>query len=646
MAAFVDKWGRAIAIAIVALHAWFLLGAAAPSTNPLSPLAPQRKGPTFDEYFYIAAGVSYVKTGDFSENREHPPLAKMLSGAPVAMAPGVDFPSAWRDLLHFPVQFFYCHNGADQARNLFLARLPVVLLALLLDAALYRIVGKLGGRWAGLTALGLAAFDPSAIASAATANLDFPNTAFSFFALVAAFRAFEEPGAWRTLLAGAALGAALLTKFTALLLGPAVLLLCAAAAFERKSWRPLGTLGLIALCAFSTFAAGYGFETRSLESVKGHSKYMGRSGAILERSALRAPVEGLFGEKVGVPLLTAVKGLDHTLSETGQIGHRGYLLGESTPMVERTDSDTGRRFGAYVGWKHYYLVVLAQKLPLTTLAMLIVGAVFVAIYSRSWLERAFFLVFPATVLLQFSFSNAQLGIKYVLPALVPLFAAAGMLASRGRFAPWICAVAIVGTLQATIRTHPDEAMFASVLAGGDEHAARIACVGDDWGQDAPGLARFASDLEWVAKANDSGDPIRLRAALDAFRAEHGHELRGKLASGPAPSAPPAADPLVPLAQALRASGVAYRYYGEGEPAAYGYDFDPLPAGPRKGFVAVHATNLYRENQDFSWLERFDPDAVEGERMPGMFGALVRGRWIVSHTPFAKIGRSIYLYAIE
>jgi predicted membrane-bound dolichyl-phosphate-mannose-protein mannosyltransferase len=38
---------------------------------------------TYDEGFYIAAGYSYLKTGDFRMNPEHPPLAKLLDALPL-----------------------------------------------------------------------------------------------------------------------------------------------------------------------------------------------------------------------------------------------------------------------------------------------------------------------------------------------------------------------------------------------------------------------------------------------------------------------------------------------------------------------------------------------------------------------------------
>jgi len=39
---------------------------------------------TLDEPYHIAAGVSYVKYGDFRVNPEHPPLVKLWAGALVA----------------------------------------------------------------------------------------------------------------------------------------------------------------------------------------------------------------------------------------------------------------------------------------------------------------------------------------------------------------------------------------------------------------------------------------------------------------------------------------------------------------------------------------------------------------------------------
>jgi hypothetical protein len=40
---------------------------------------------TFDETAHLGAGVSYLETGDFRLNPEHPPLAKMIAAAPLSI---------------------------------------------------------------------------------------------------------------------------------------------------------------------------------------------------------------------------------------------------------------------------------------------------------------------------------------------------------------------------------------------------------------------------------------------------------------------------------------------------------------------------------------------------------------------------------
>src|SRR5262245_58069512 len=57
-----------------------------------------RVGPTYDEHYYVASGYAYWRTGDFALNREHPPLLKLLAGAPLALFRDVDFPAQWKDL--------------------------------------------------------------------------------------------------------------------------------------------------------------------------------------------------------------------------------------------------------------------------------------------------------------------------------------------------------------------------------------------------------------------------------------------------------------------------------------------------------------------------------------------------------------------
>ena len=92
-----------------------------------------RVGPTFDEHFYISSGFSYLQEGDFSLNREHPPLLKALMALPLWIGwklglLELTWPTHGSNLLSYPTSFFFILNGAHQQLNLFLARLPMIAL--------------------------------------------------------------------------------------------------------------------------------------------------------------------------------------------------------------------------------------------------------------------------------------------------------------------------------------------------------------------------------------------------------------------------------------------------------------------------------------------------------------------------------------
>ena len=72
-----DSPGRWTGIGVAFLVLLFLLQ---------SFTASRLKGPTSDETYHIAAGMSYVATGRIQLNRQHPPLLKHLTGLSLAAA--------------------------------------------------------------------------------------------------------------------------------------------------------------------------------------------------------------------------------------------------------------------------------------------------------------------------------------------------------------------------------------------------------------------------------------------------------------------------------------------------------------------------------------------------------------------------------
>src|SRR5207248_8360119 len=142
-----------LAVLLLALMA-FLAGGAA-----------LRESATVDEVSHIGAGVSYLQNLDLRMNPEHPPLPKVLAAIPLVIrGVRVDYNHiSWT----FSEKFFPAYLGQwvfgewflekwnDPKTILKWARLPMLLLTLILGASLYILARRLAGPWGGLLCLSL-----------------------------------------------------------------------------------------------------------------------------------------------------------------------------------------------------------------------------------------------------------------------------------------------------------------------------------------------------------------------------------------------------------------------------------------------------------------------------------------------------------
>ncbi len=177
----------------------------------------RRETSTSDELIKLAGGYSYLLKGDLRLNTLHPPFLKALSALPLlALHPKIDFtdpswekpPNQWK----FASHFLYSNN-AD--RLLFWARIPTLLLALLLGFFIFRWAQCLYGSLAGIFALALYSFSPNVIAHSHLITLDAGAAAFltiSFYFLWSHYRSGGRSALlWSALFMLAALG----TKYSA-----------------------------------------------------------------------------------------------------------------------------------------------------------------------------------------------------------------------------------------------------------------------------------------------------------------------------------------------------------------------------------------------------------------------------------------------
>ncbi|MDL1952310.1 glycosyltransferase family 39 protein, partial [Acidobacteria bacterium ACD] len=182
--------------------------------------------PIMDETYHLFAGAEYLENGTFWTNLEHPPLVKLLAAAALhplgAIPPGA---GRTRDVSpHNSFLDWLYHNRARADALVAAGRRPFPFLLAALVVVVWAAARRLHGPGAGLLAASLVALDPSFVGHAGVIHTDVAASLTMTATVVLVLLAVERPSLARWLAAGAGLGLALASKFTAVLLVPLFLL--------------------------------------------------------------------------------------------------------------------------------------------------------------------------------------------------------------------------------------------------------------------------------------------------------------------------------------------------------------------------------------------------------------------------------------
>ncbi|MEU4928184.1 phospholipid carrier-dependent glycosyltransferase [Streptomyces yokosukanensis] len=464
-----------------------------------------RQTPTIDEPVYVATATDYLREHRIRYNPEHPPLGKLLIAAGVAVAGPHYDPSSPGTQGDVGRHLLY-ESGNDPWRLMLWARLPVIVLTLLFGLVAFAFARELTGTAGGLAALALYAFSPDLVAHGSLATLDVPTAGFVLTSAWLVWRARRRPVPYLPL-AGAALGAAVATKMSAL---PAV---------------PV----LMGLAAVSTVAAGRGRDLPALMNGADSRRLevpLPVTGAVGGRR--RTVAEGLGGAAVVALVAVAVVwaaylAVDPRLrfSPAEPVpalhGLRGRLV-DLLPVPDAYRAGMRVQFGLedqpwqgylfghlYTGSLWYYLpAALAVKTPLGLLALGAAGAV-AAVAVRRLRPSAPYLLLPPGVLLAAAMTGSRdFGTRYAL--FVPMFlAVAAACAPRPgrRWTVVATAALVLCTAVSSLRTFPYYLPYSNEAFGGPAHTHRLLHDSNvDWGQDLGRLAdrlrrRYPGERVWL-----------------------------------------------------------------------------------------------------------------------------------------------------
>ena len=453
----------------------------------------RQKSLTVDEPLLIAAGYYHLTAGDFRPVNEHPPLAKVLGALPLVFdevqAPAID-PRPQPDYEYFLGLFreFWKANRERYETVTYWARVPAVVLTVLLGLLVYFIARRMWGTRAALFAVALYSVEPTVLAHGRVVQTDIPS-AFAY--LLFAFALYEylrRPELWRASLVGAAAGLAAVTKFSMVVLAPVLCVVFAALLVFAKRWelrrgRVAAQALAVALAAVFAVNAAYFFQQREPQPYNLSLARLGLPAALDERLAGPLSFGHLALQKI-FPV-DFVAGVDWQLAHNRD-GHPAGLLGEH------------RRYG----WWYYFPVAFSLKTTLPFLLVSVAGVVWALwmLFGRR-VERGKFLflvVPPAVFTLLLLTAKINIGVRYFLPAFPFLFIAAGAMLdrllrnfSRRRAAAAAFVVVLFGWagLEAA-RAYPDHMSYTNQLASGRPHWYYLSDSNVEWGDDIRALALY------------------------------------------------------------------------------------------------------------------------------------------------------------
>jgi Dolichyl-phosphate-mannose-protein mannosyltransferase len=407
--------------------------------------------PTYDEAMHVAAGYSYLARRDFRLEPQNPPLLKILFASPIFLTQRLPFePPAeqWRAAAEFPIgQSFLYGSRLSADWMLALARIPNVLLGVLLLLVVGWWASRLWGLWAALVTVTLTALDPTVVAHSSLVTTD---TGASLFFLLTLYLLWEHARSrwpWYLIGAGVAMGLALGSKYSNVVLPPIVAIVIFGEALFVRDPAPLGRrLARATRTLFVVLVLPF---------------------AVIPMSCLFC---GLSPWWSGFLKFLAL----------GSAGVPSFFLGQYSSN----------------GWWAYFPVAFLIKTPVGSLVLILASFVMARRGAPLGRREALFLLVPVIVVFAaMTQARINIGVRHVLPVYPLLFVLAARVATIRLGPAWLMPLLVTLSLAlaaaSALRVAPHQLAYFNELVGGPARGHRYLSDSNlDWGQDLKRLGAF------------------------------------------------------------------------------------------------------------------------------------------------------------
>ena len=447
---------------------------------------------TWDEPDHIYSGYMSWK-GDFGLNPEHPPLVKLVATLPLLnMQLNVpqlqDRPYRLQAVLGG--RDFIFKNDADKL--VFRAQMAAAIFTLLLLVFVFLTAQEMFGTTAGFIALGLLVFDPTLLAHGALVTTDAIQACFLLASIYAFYRYVKAPSVGGLAITGLAVGLALASKHSSVLVFPMLVILAGIEVFRRgsadkgsqlsigKRGARLGAaLLIIGLVSVGILWATYGFRY----SARGNRLRLNPSMEAQLNQVPNRTEARVLGEFSRLHLLpeSYIYGFAHVLFSAKSFN--SYVFGKAYP---------------HAVW-FYFPAAMLVKSSLTFLILLVISIWVIASGRLQKRRELAFLLIPSLIYLAASMiGGMNIGIRHILLVyifLAILIAGATSVLVKSR-RHWLYALLLLLLFQAisVTRTFPNYIGYANEAFGGPKNVWRyVSDSSADWAQQLHAVKRYTDE---------------------------------------------------------------------------------------------------------------------------------------------------------
>lgn len=434
-----------------------------------------QKSVTNDEIVHFAAGYSYIKTGDFRLNPEHPHTIKLLSGlAILPLNPRLPLEhESWEQSLDvnnerakwaFGRAFMFSYKNPDKL--LFFARLPIVLLALLLGFYIYKWASELYGTKAGIFALFLYSFSPNILAHSRLVTTDLGLACLGFITTYYLWKLLNDFTPKRAVVFGVLLALMLAVKFSSLFFLPA--------------------FALLALLFFVIKRDV--FKTRIVIKKSEINKFV-KICIIIFISFMFVFSATYFFTNIQ----SFIDGIKIVFTHSTE-GHLNFLLGEHSIK----------------GWWYYFIVAFFVKTPIPTIIFLALSFLLYRKLNNNDRNiiniNELFLIVPAVIFFSaFFFNHINIGLRHVLPIYPFIFVFSSRIINiklKKMIIPTIIFFLLcTWYLASSVMIYPHYLAYFNEFTGGPDNGHNYLIDSNlDWGQDLKGLKKYM-DANGISDVN-------------------------------------------------------------------------------------------------------------------------------------------------